>query len=653
MSALPKNVLYYGREEAPPEQVPLRAGPLSMVFEEGALRYVRLGDREVLRGIYAAVRDHNWDTVPAALSDVRIDARDDSFDVSFTADHRQGEVHFTWAGTITGDSAGTVRFVFEGRAPTTFRRNRIGFCVLHPARECAGARCRVVHADRTVEESEFPRFISPHQPFLDIKSISHEVADGLWAEVTLEGDVFEMEDQRNWTDASFKTYCTPLRLPFPVKVEAGQKVRQRVTLALRGRGPQAVPLPRGGDDAVPVRFIAPPEFSSRPVLRPVGLGMASHGRALTAREVARLRGLALSHLRADLSLHRPDWRAVLSRATGESAEVGVPLELAVIVSDDAERELHDLAAAARDLRSNVRTWLVFHKHPKSTDVKWAALARRILPSASSGTSFGGGTNAYFTELNRARPDAGVLDVVNYSINPQVHAFDNATLVETLEAQAVTVDGARAFCGRTPVSVSPVTLKPRFNPDATGPDPDPTPGTLPKHVDVRQMSLFGAGWTLGSLKYLAEAGADSVTFYETTGWRGVMEEEAGCPAPNLFRSLPGAVFPMYHVLADVAEFAGADVIQTRSDDTLAVEVLALIKGGRTRVMLANLGPRPRKVALGVAGKWTVRTLDETTAIEAMTRPEEFRRRPGETVRGGAGGLVVELRPFAVARVDHGE
>ncbi len=39
-----------------------------------------------------------------------------------------------------------------------------------------------------------------------------------------------MEDQRNWTDASYKTYSTPLALPFPVEIRAGETVEQTVTL---------------------------------------------------------------------------------------------------------------------------------------------------------------------------------------------------------------------------------------------------------------------------------------------------------------------------------------------------------------------------------------------------------------------------------------
>ena len=48
-----------------------------------------------------------------------------------------------------------------------------------------------------------------------------------------------------------------------------------------------------------------------------------------------------------------------------------------------------------------------------------------------------------------------------------------------------------------------------------------------------MSLFGAAWTLGSLKYLCESETHSLTYYETTGWRGVMEIEFGSNVPEKF------------------------------------------------------------------------------------------------------------------------
>lgn len=64
--------LLTGRNEPPPQQRPLRAGPLTMVFESGDLRYLKLGGREVIRRIYAAVRDQNWGTVLSEISDLKL-----------------------------------------------------------------------------------------------------------------------------------------------------------------------------------------------------------------------------------------------------------------------------------------------------------------------------------------------------------------------------------------------------------------------------------------------------------------------------------------------------------------------------------------------------------------------------------------------------
>ena len=120
---------------------------------------------------------------------------------------------------------------------------------------------------------------------------------------------------------------------------------------------------------------------------------------------------------------------------------------------------------------------------------------------------------------------------------------NSSIAETPEVAAQQAASVRRYFPGKPLVISPVTLRPRFNPNATGPEPVVPPGELPPKVDPRQLSLFAAAWTLAMIKALAEAGADSVTFYETTGWRGVMETAAGSPLPEKFPSIPGAVFPL--------------------------------------------------------------------------------------------------------------
>lgn len=646
---LTRNVLLYGRDEPLPQVTELRAGPLSLIYENGDLRTIRLGTREVLRRVYVAVRDRNWGTVAAKISNERIEKKPDSFRIGYEATHQQDDIDFFWHGTIRGERDGTIHFSMEGVARSTFLRNRIGFCVLHPA-VCAGARCRVQSVHGTVQEAEFPRCIQPHAPFLDIASIAHEVQPNVWAQVLLRGDVFEMEDQRNWIDASFKTFCTPLRRPFPVEIQSGTTISQSVTLQWEGV------VPADEAQTNPLEF-APLQFSvgARRIGRvpPVGIGIVSHSAPLSELELERLRALHLSHLRVDLHLSQPKYSQPkyfeeLQRATCQARALGIRLEAALFVTNNAQAELEGLLTHLAEIEPAVGWWLIFHEEEKSTTSVWVDKARACLARYDAAIPMGAGTNAYFTELNRGRPDCKRLDFVAYSVNPQVHAFDNLSLIESLEALPITVDSARQFCGDASIVISPITLKPRFNPDATGPAALLIEGQLPAEVDVRQMSLFGAGWTLGALANLARSDVARLTFYETSGWHGVMETMAGSPPP--FPHLPGYVFPLFHVLADVNEWAGASVSEGVSSDRLRLCGVVLNRDGQTRVLLANHTPVDQSIEIsGLDAPLQLRVLDETNVLEAMRSPAEFRRRDAQLV-SGSDRCVVHLRAYAVARID---
>jgi hypothetical protein len=621
-----------------------------MLFEPelAQLRYIRLGEKEVIRAVYAAVRDRNWGTVTPRIANLRIEVRDAAFAVGFDVSCRQGEIDFLWHGTIAGDERGTVKFDFDGTARSTFLRNRLGFCVLHPIDGCAGEPVTIGKAKGGEERGNFPADISPHQPFFEIRSIRHAVAPGLEADVQFAGEVFEMEDHRNWTDASFKTYCTPLGLPFPVEVKQGTRVQQGVTLRLIGSTPRTAAVQPAREvtlDVQPQRVLPLPQ---------IGLGLPEAGPALTPNEVRRLRPLQLSHLRVDLDLGSAAWNERLTRAAGDAQALGAALEIALKLGSSPEAELKSFAAAVAAQKPKVARYLVFHKDEKSTSGKWMEAARAALRATNPGAKLSSGTDAYFTELNRERPPVAQSDAVCYSVNPQVHAFDNASLVETLAMQAATLESARKFCGSLPIAVTPVTLKPRGNPNATAATAPASANTLPEQVDPRQMSQFGAAWTLGSLKYLAEGGAAAATYYETVGWRGVMESERGCAMPDEFRSRPGEVFPVYHVLADLGEFSGGQAVVTRSADPLRVDGLLLRKGGRGRLLLANLSPELQQVRVraNLGRSVRVRMLDEHSAEAAMRSPEAFRSAAGELRELSSGGVfVISLLPYAVARVDY--
>jgi hypothetical protein len=636
--------LYYGIDKPLPETYKLHAGLWTLHFESGDLRAIKLGDREVLQRVYVAVRDRYWNTIPACITDLQVLSAPDSFQISYRAHHQHQDIDFMWLAHIVGDAAGTIIFSMNGLARSTFLRNRIGFCILHPMQECAGLPCHVTHTDGMREQSRFPYFIAPHQPFSDIQSIAYEGAPGVTAEVHFAGDTFEMEDQRNWTDASFKTYCPPLARRFPVEVCAGTTITQSVRLTMSG-----ALLPLRQANATPLTV----SVGTEPVatLPSIGLGLASDASLFSRRHIRRLRALHLGHLRVDLRLTDPDYPSVLRRATFNASSLDAPLEIAVFVSDAAQDELEALLAVLANVKPSIWSWLVFHTAEQTTSERWMTLARSMLSRYDPTAAIGGGTNEYFTELNRERPPAHLLDEVCYSINPQVHASDNTSLIESLAAQAATVASARQFVGDVPIVVSPITLKPRFNPHA-GANQPPTPqGEIPPQVDVRQMSLFGAGWTLGSIKRLAESGVARLTYYEAVGWRGVMEHESGPPLPDRFPALSDCVFPMYHVFADVGEYAGGEVWPSRSSQPLLVESLALCKQRRIRIILSSLCDRSQQVLVtGVHGSLSIRELSTRTAASAMQDPASYRAKRDELHPAIDGTITVQLLPYSIVTID---
>lgn len=104
--------------------------------------------------------------------------------------------------------------------------------MLHPIEGVAGKALIVTHTDETVERVKFPKLISPGQPFLNIKALENRPAPGLKARVEMHGPKFEMEDQRNWSDASFKTYVCSLLDPWPYTLKAGEAFTQSVALQI-------------------------------------------------------------------------------------------------------------------------------------------------------------------------------------------------------------------------------------------------------------------------------------------------------------------------------------------------------------------------------------------------------------------------------------
>jgi len=120
----------------------LKAGPMSVEFDSGQLRYLKVNGVEVLRAVGFLVRDENWGTYTPAISNLKIDQRADSFFGLLPRGVQAPRQEITYDARIEGTRGGNL--VFDGTAipKTDFKTARTGFVVLHRSRASPGIRSK-------------------------------------------------------------------------------------------------------------------------------------------------------------------------------------------------------------------------------------------------------------------------------------------------------------------------------------------------------------------------------------------------------------------------------------------------------------------------------------------------------------------------------
>lgn len=632
------NRYLYGSDAELKHPVHLCAGILNVTYDDGKIRHIRLGNFEVLRMVYAAVRDHNWGTLEPVITEEKITSGKTSFIITFSVDYLLNEERVYKAFfTIEGNAASEISFQFKGEATASFKRNRIGICVLHPVREVSGKPCTVVTHYGSDSEGFFPEMISPHQPFQNIAAMHWKLDNQGMATLSFEGDVFETEDQRNWTDASFKTYCTPLSLPFPVNVNAGDKVNQKVILKVN------VPENNISSDEQPLQVL----FSGRTFNLPcIGICESSETAVIEDEQTRRIKNIGFSHYRVDIRFDAPNWKEKLTLSIKNSQKLKLQLELSVFFTGNPLEDYEQLKTLLAEFKADILLFNIFSKTKKITDQHLLGaivpLIRRDFPK----TRIGVGTDAYFTELNRERVDASLADYLTYSVNPQVHAFDLMSLVENAEAQGETVKSARKFAAGKDIHISPVTLRPRFNPNATESNDDKDLSVLPFAIDPRQNTLFTANWTLAGLKYLSQEGCASVTYYETVGLKGLMMGAVDSAYPHAFDANRGMVFPVYHFFKETLSERNFKIRDCISTDPLKFDALMLSNDDKWKLLLVSFAPDSLNIKIKSFPGAVTRTfcIDSTNVLDSMTNPETFKSTACK-IEYGTGYVTIDLSPFS--------
>jgi hypothetical protein len=625
-------VRLFGTDIPPTEVQRLSAGDLQAELVQGNLRAIRFKGHEILRAISYVVRDRDWGTFDPAISDLVVDIQPKYFEVRYSA-KCGGRLGYT--ATIRGHADGTLKFSVTAMPDQDFETNRCGFCVLHPIVGVAGKSVTVEHCDGTTEDATFPDLIAPWQPFKSIRSLSHSPAEGIDATCRLLGDEFEMEDQRNWSDASYKTYVRPLALPWPYIMPAGTANTQEVELTLRVA--PSVATGRRNGNTVRVTVFGKPTgrrlAETGLLVMPDTLQRTLDG-AVAVKEIGP--GFLLCHL--DPSAGHGEAELAGYAQLHNKTNCPILLEYVALAGTDLDCEFRKLATEIGRSGLQIEGMIVcpsVDRQSTPPGSRWpecpplSALydaARENFP----GLAIGGGMVSYFTELNRKRPPAERLDFVTHGTNPIVHAADDESVMQTLEALPFIFRSAREIMG----DAQTYRLGPSFIPMRQNPygsrafENDLGERKAMAKADPRQRGVFAASFIAG---YAARVAEHNIASFVPAGLFGPAGLSGGADTP----------YPALQVVKWLCSLGGQSVIDSNSEDEASI-LLAACKddAGCVSVLISNITGRVQTAILDLStrpSRLSVTVLDENSFGGAAARELP----PGEDL------IELPLKPYAVA------
>ncbi len=557
------------------------AGSWQLELRDDEFADIHFDGRLVLRSVRAVIRDKDWNTSELVIE--KVEAGNEQLKIHVISKGHGAE----FAGWITFSASGQeAKVMVHLTALDDFQTNRTGLIVLHSP-NCAGQNLDVTHSNGDLSRLKFPISISPHQPAAAIAALGWQ-DNGLQIELAFSGDVFEMEDQRNWTDASYKTYSRPLAMPFPYHIPKGQLVEQSITISV---------------------VVLDKEHKKSSLkelkLEPAGRFPAIQVGASTTKSSGTPSGIPKDFkpgnntVLVELDLTSANWKLALRRAATSVRK----LDIRIILSHYA-----DLHSAIVELeRLEFIQILRIGAFDSKTHVSPHKLTNLLSLAISTSNSVAvknakvvSGSRSHFTELNREQ-DSIIpkfsqfpIEEITFASTPLFHAHGTEQLLEAVAMQRLTAIQAVEIAKGRPVNVGPVSLRPRFNNVATSEAKSPNFTDLSAGygaeihgaVDYRQASPELGAWLIASAAAFAISGVSSITWFEQWGPRGL--------ADNLGREYAAGI-----AFRTLSELQGGDLYSSDSIDG-KIWGLASVKNGVTKILASNLHHQPVSFSISVQG-----------------------------------------------------
>ena len=472
------------------------------------LRNIKYKNIEILKLISFLVRDKNWNNYNPEI--IKTSNYKNDHNLNFEFDLRYGNHEQLEVNILLTVKDHSIKLSAKGKFLTDFWTNRIGFNLLLPLNGVVGEKVDIINSDNSSELSKFPLNISPNQPMVKFNNLSYQMFNSLDLNIKFSGIHFEMEDQRNWGDASYKIYSGSLLDPFPYKENINSAFHQEIEISISDKLNSSL-------NTEDNNFLSD-DLSQKLQMPKIGIKI-DHESDFD-------KNFDVDFIYHIINFEKPihSNKNLFNKPVYLVALIDHRKNINKIMSDIKEyielnpMYLDKLLVCPKIYLNSFQPAGEWPTVPSLS--AYYKAAKSYFPQVRIFS----GMVTNFTELNRKRPD-GDFDGINFSFTPIVHDASDYGVLDTPNSLEYIMNTVETFSNDTPVHIGPITLGMHFNPYG-----EKLADNLNKirlemaENDPRHDSLLSLSWSVAVFSQIISKNTEYVTFASMKGVHGIFTDD---------------------------------------------------------------------------------------------------------------------------------
>ena len=527
---------------------------------------------EFTKMISFLVRDENWKNYEPDIIDSKITKNLNEclleYNLKFSDENQKMKLKNTY--TIKDNH---ISLKSNGKFLTNFKTNRIGFNLLLPLEGLSGRKIIVQKFNNELFNSYFPEIISPDQPFIKFKKIQFIINNHLSVKIFFKGIDFEMEDQRNWGDQSYKIYSGSLTDPFPYIEKINSNFFQQIDIFF-DEIKEMTNYPINTKNVIETHK---GKFSFAP----------SVGVKINDEDTLQYNpSLSFNYFYYIYDI--VDNIESIQKINFQNKDIFLVILVDHLLS--VHEQFAIINKSIKNISINIKYLLIVPKiylNSFQPSGEWPNVpdlddyyfeAKKNFPKAK----IVGGMVTNFTEFNRKKPPIDNIDLFSCSFSPIVHDASNHGIFETPLTLPHLLKTFNAINSDKDIHLGPISLGMHFNPYGE---------SLVKNTnnlriemtdnDMRHDSLLSLVWSIGAYENLLTEKVKYLTFYSLTGYHGIFE-------------IDGHKRPLYYFNEVILHFANKKMLHVKKNNNFFS--LCCVDNNKIKYFVANKTNFKQKINL---------------------------------------------------------